>query len=67
MGCNPWGHKQSDLSDLEGTHIVDLQCVLVSDVLQSDSVIYVNICLCIFSGSFMDYYRVLSIVPCAIQ
>ena len=47
--------------------IVDLQCVLVSGVQQSDSVIHIHISTLFQILFHLDYNRILSRVPCAIQ
>ena len=43
--------------------------VLVSDEQQSDSIIYVCVCVCILFQDFsmIGCYKILSIVPCAVQ
>ena len=51
--------------------MVDLQCCVSSRCTASDSGIYITyVCIYIFFFRFfsiVDYYKVLNIVPCAIQ
>ena len=71
--CSPWSRKELDTTGCLNNSVVDLQyCVSFRCIAKGLTFMYVYICMCVYMlfyifFSIIGYYKILSIVPCAIQ